>query len=203
MLPARARRLAARLIAWPREKFVSSRPNGAGRAGTSIGVQMSDPEVPRRAKWRETGVTPRREGVGVGRPERLVITAVSPSVAGGAYPSKRAQNDVVEFAAIVVCDGAMEIGAQLRLISPDGQQRTLPLTRGIGYTFSTEVALDQLGVYEFVVDAWIDRAATLRSKITRKQAAGQPTTNEEEELRLPSDAPTSDHISSRVERVVV
>src|SRR3982750_3534668 len=131
MLPARARRLAARLIAWPHEKFVSSRLK---RAGTTIGVQMSDPEVPRRAKWRETGVTPRREGVGVGRPERLVITAVSPSVAGGAYPSKRAQNDVVEFAAIVVCDGAMEIGAQLRLISPDGQQRTVPLTRGIGYT---------------------------------------------------------------------
>src|SRR3954464_6848133 len=135
MLPARARRLAARLIAWPREKFVSSRPNGAGRVGTSIGVQMSDPEVPRRAKWRETGVNPRPEGVSVGRPERLVITAVSPSVAGGAYPSKRVQPDGVAFPAIVVCDGAVEIGARLRLVSPDGRQRTFALTRGIGYTF--------------------------------------------------------------------
>ena len=40
------------------------------------------------------------------RPARLVITRLSPSVAVGAYPSKRVINDIVSFAAIIVCDGA-------------------------------------------------------------------------------------------------
>ncbi|MCU1368056.1 MAG: putative glycanase or glycogenase with amylase domain [Ilumatobacteraceae bacterium] len=137
------------------------------------------------------------------RPERLAITKISPSVSDGAYPTKRVVNDIVEFAVIVVCDGAVEIGVQLRLSDPSGNEQTVPMNRQAGYRFSAEVALTELGSYTWVVDAWIDRAATLRSKIGRKRAVGQPTENEEEELRRLGDHPCSDRITSRIEHVVV
>ncbi|MCU1400467.1 MAG: putative glycanase or glycogenase with amylase domain [Acidimicrobiales bacterium] len=137
------------------------------------------------------------------RPERLVITDISPTVSEGAYPSKRVVNDLVEFGVIVVCDGAVEIGAQLRLTDPNGGEQTVPMNRQAGYRFAAEVALTELGSYTWVVDAWIDRAATLRSKIGRKRAAGQPTDNEEEELRRLGDEPWSDRVTSRIEHVVV
>ena len=56
------------------------------------------------------------------RPGRLIITEVSPSVNDGAYPTKRVLNDIVDIAAIIVCDSHMELGARVVLTSPDGQQ---------------------------------------------------------------------------------
>ncbi len=149
----------------------------------------------------------RGEATGTGetgqRPERLTITAIRPTVSAGTYPAKRVSGDVVHFSATVVCDGHEEIGAELVLTSPHGVQRTVPLHRQLGYKFTTDVALTELGVHRFSVTAWIDRAATLRSKISRKAAAGQPTANEDEELRLLGDEPISDLVSSRTQRIVV
>src|SRR3954452_13819101 len=101
-------------------------------------------------------------GVRMSHPERLTITSVSPSVSAGAYPSKRVQHDIVEISATVVCDSAFVLGAQLRLTQPDDVRTTIALTRDTGYTFSAEVELDQLGLYAFEIDAWIDRAETMR-----------------------------------------
>ena len=143
-----------------------------------------------------------RPGTDAHRPERLTITGVTPSVSEGAYPSKRVVGDVVELAAVVVCDGAVEIGAQVRLTGPSGNEQTVPMSRQTGYRFTTDITLTEMGPNMFVVEAWIDRAATLRSKIARKHAAGQTTLNEEEELRL-LDEPLSDHVTSRVEQITV
>ena len=137
------------------------------------------------------------------RPARLVISRLSPSVADGTYPSKRVINDIVVFEAIIVCDGAAEIGAQVRLSDPAGGERVAPMSRQVGYRFTTEIPVDQLGRYTWVVEAWIDRAATMQSRIARKRAAGQPTANEEEELRRLADDPLSDRVISRAEAIVV
>ena len=137
------------------------------------------------------------------RPERLTITAVRPTVMGGQYPAKRVTGDVVRFSTIVVCDGHESIGAELTLTTPDGHERVVPMVRQVGYQFTADVALTQLGVHEFVIAAWIDRAATLQSKITRKAAAGQPTDNEEIELQQLGADTTSDRVASRPQRIVV
>ena len=84
----------------------------------------------------------------------------------------------------MVYDGSMEIGAQARVTAPDGSVSEHPMTRTEStYTFAAEVLLDDIGVYTFVVDAWVDRAATIQSKILRKRSFGQATTNEEASLR--------------------
>ncbi|MEO6125948.1 MAG: maltotransferase domain-containing protein [Ilumatobacteraceae bacterium] len=137
------------------------------------------------------------------RPPRLAITSVRPTVMAGHYPAKRVVGDIVEFAAIVVCDGHESIAAELVLTSPDGSERIVPMVRRVGYQFVADVALTELGVHEFVISAWIDRAATLQSKISRKAAAGQPTANEEIELGQLGDTPTSDRVDSRLQLIVV
>ena len=144
-----------------------------------------------------------RPGADSHRPERLTITNVSPSVSEGAYPSKRIIDDVVEFSAVVVCDGAVELGARLRLTTPSGDEQFVSMHRQAGYRFTADVAMTELGVHNYAIDAWIDRAATLRSRIARKCAAGQPTTNEEAELERLGDQPLSDHVTSRVEQITV
>ena len=137
------------------------------------------------------------------RPERLVITGLVPSVSAGMYPSKRVVGDIVEIAATVVCDGAVEIAAQVRLTDPVGAQSVVPMSREVGYRFCADVPLTQLGGYTFVVEAWIDRAATMQSRISRKRTAGQPTSNEEEELRQLGNDTTSDRVVSRAEDITV
>jgi len=136
------------------------------------------------------------------RPARLAITKVQPTVSAGDYPSKRVSGDVIELRAIVVCDGAMVLGASASVTSPSGATTVVPMERTTGYEFTCDVSLDALGIYEFTITAWIDRAATLQSKITRKQAAGQVTGNEEAELAALA-APRTDFVSSRTERIVV
>jgi starch synthase (maltosyl-transferring) len=148
------------------------------------------------------------------RPERLAITSISPTVAVDptappsvdgiepAYAAKRVAGDIVEFSAVVVCDGAVEIGAQVRLTDPAGRRQQHPMTRQTGYRFVAEIPLNEVGRYTYVVEAWIDRAATIKSKIARKKLAGQPTENEEIELeRLPE--PFTDLVVSREEPIVV
>ena len=137
------------------------------------------------------------------RPERLAITAVRPTVMAGQYPAKRVLDDIVHFSAIIVCDGHESIAAELELTSPTGVERIVPMVREVGYQFTADIALTELGGYEFAISGWIDRAATLQSKITRKAAAGQPTSNEEIELQQLGDTPTSDRVSSRTQRIVV
>ena len=136
------------------------------------------------------------------RPSRLHMSAIEPRVSDGAYPAKRVAGEVVGLSAIVVCDGPMVIDAEALVMSPDGTQQTYPMTRGTGYRFACNAALDDLGTYEYTITAWIDRAATLQSMIARKQAAGQATTNEEQELAELPHAHT-DHVASPVERISV
>ncbi|MCU1392321.1 MAG: putative glycanase or glycogenase with amylase domain [Ilumatobacteraceae bacterium] len=166
---------------------------------------MSRQEAQRRLRLRQRGTSrpdaDRPEPPS--RPERLAITSIAPSVAEGEYPSKRVLNDVVEFSAVVVCDGAVEISAQLRLTDPWGTQSVHPMTRQTGYRFVVEVALTELGTYSWTVDTWIDRAATLRSRIARKRTAGQSTHNEDEELRRLGDDTVSDRVTSRTEHIIV
>ncbi|HEY4331279.1 MAG TPA: maltotransferase domain-containing protein, partial [Ilumatobacteraceae bacterium] len=137
------------------------------------------------------------------RPERLTITSVAPEVSGGTYPAKHSLDDVVEFSAVIVCDGTFEIGAQLQLTDPSGEVTVIMMNRHPGYKFAADVVLSQLGTYEFVVDAWIDRAATLRSRIARKRAAGQLTANEEDALANVADHPMSDRVHSSPRQVFV
>ena len=135
----------------------------------------------RQIAWRQHHdvAADRSMTAGALKPGRLMITSVAPSVAGG-YPAKRIIGDIVELSAVVVCDGHMELGGRAIVTSPGGSTEEHPLVRQNGYRLAADVVLDQLGSYTFTIEAWIDQAATLESKIARKREAGQDTANEDD-----------------------
>jgi starch synthase (maltosyl-transferring) len=141
------------------------------------------------------------------RPGRLTITSITPvviaSASGDTYAAKRVVGDVVEFSAVVVCDGAAEIGAQVRLTDPIGGEQAVAMTRQLGYRFTAEIPVERVGRYSYVVDAWVDRAATMQSRLDRKRAAGQAVANEEAELRMLGDDTISDRVTSTAAEIVV
>jgi len=135
-------------------------------------------------------------------PARLTVTSVSPTVAGGRYPAKRVVGDVVEVRCAVVVDGAMVLGAQVVHEDPAGAASVVPMARLDGPLFRAEIVVAEAGDHSFRIEAWVDDAATLVSRIERKRAVGQDTWNEEQELeQLPH--PTSEHVASGPYRLVV
>ncbi len=120
--------------------------------------------------------------VATARPSRLTIASVSPSVQHGARPVKRVAGDHVRVRAVVLCDQHMALVVSLRHTLPGGEVINHPMVAVEGPTFATEIALTELGRHEVEVEAWIDHAATLQSRIDRKLAAGLDADLDEREL---------------------
>ncbi|WP_423918047.1 alpha-1,4-glucan--maltose-1-phosphate maltosyltransferase [Frigoribacterium sp. 2-23] len=93
---------------------------------------------------------------------RIPITALSPSVPGGLFPTKAFAGEVVPFAATAFREGHDLIGADLVLTDPAGVQQRYPMTAGIPGTdrWHVEVQLETEGVHEWVVEAYTDDWAT-------------------------------------------
>ncbi len=136
------------------------------------------------------------------RPSRLIIVAFSPSVRGGAYPAKRAAGDHIELSAVVLCDQQMILGVNVQHMEPDGTVHNHPLRSIEGPTFGAEIAVVAVGMHELLVEAWIDHAATLQSRIDRKLAAGLDADLDQQELAGLTER-TSDRTSAGPYRVVV
>ncbi|MEO5898654.1 MAG: maltotransferase domain-containing protein [Ilumatobacteraceae bacterium] len=124
------------------------------------------------------------------RPSRLTIASFSPSVHRGAHPAKRAAGDHVQLAAVVLCDQHMALVVSVQHTTPNGAVVNHPLHLVEGPTYGAEIALVDIGVHEFVLEAWIDQAATLQSRIDRKLAAGLDADLDQQELAELSDRTT-------------
>ncbi|MCU1504082.1 MAG: alpha,4-glucan:maltose-phosphate maltosyltransferase, partial [Ilumatobacteraceae bacterium] len=116
------------------------------------------------------------------RPSRLTIESFTPSVRGGAHPAKRAAGDHVEMRAVVLCDQHMVLGVNVQHTAPDATVTNHPLHPVEGPTFGGEIILTDVGLHQLVVEAWIDHAATLQSRIERKLAAGLDAELDQREL---------------------
>jgi starch synthase (maltosyl-transferring) len=104
---------------------------------------------------------------------RIGIERITPSVDGGRFPAKRIAGELVTVEADILCDGHDKLGAALlwrrkgepawretrmRLVSNDRWQASFPL--------------EQVGLYEFVVEAWRDAFASFRDELAKKHNAG-------------------------------
>jgi len=102
----------------------------------------------------------------------IVVECVSPDVQAGRYPAKRLVGDRLEVGADIFKDGHDILAARVRYASPDGECRTVAMSydqdedRWFG-----SFALDGIGRWSFVVEAWTDRFATWRSGLEKKIAA--------------------------------
>ncbi len=110
------------------------------------------------------------------RPRRVVITHVEPEVEGGRFPAQRIVGDLVTVAADIFADGHEVLAAVVRYRYEKGTAWIeSPMQELENDRWRGEFQVTQVGRYEFMMQAWVDRFATWRRNFQRKVEAGQAT----------------------------
>lgn len=109
-------------------------------------------------------------------PAPVNIASVSPLVDGGATPLKRVVGDVVALRSVIVAPIPQLVGAELCVRAPNERKWSRvplspdPLEPDV---YNGQFRVDQLGRWEYKIEAWVDRAGTWRDELRRRVAAGQ------------------------------
>jgi starch synthase (maltosyl-transferring) len=111
-------------------------------------------------------------------PERIVIQYPSPSVDNGRFAAKRCVGDEVVVEADIFRDGHELLRAMVRYRGPsDKRWHEAEMARvdahlgGVRWAGRFEV--DQVGRWQYTIEAWTDDFGTWRDELERKLAAGQ------------------------------
>src|ERR1700759_3772472 len=88
---------------------------------------------------------------------RVVIEDVQPEVDGGRYAAKRVIGDVVEVTAAIFGDGHDHVAGRL-LYRPASAKKwnAVPFDALVNDMWAASFAVDQLGPWEFTIEAWFD-----------------------------------------------
>ncbi|MBA2384804.1 MAG: DUF3416 domain-containing protein, partial [Actinobacteria bacterium] len=107
-------------------------------------------------------------------PVRIVIQDVQPQIDCGRYPVKRSQGDAVGVSADVFKDGHDVLRAVVRY-RRGGTRKWLeqPLAPVGNDRWEGSFEVPELGRWQFTIEAWVDRYATMLDELDRKLAAGQ------------------------------
>ncbi len=106
---------------------------------------------------------------------QLVIENVAPKLDGGRYPIKRMIGSVIEVSADIFKDGHDLIAARILYRRPgEATSRVAPFN----YRFDPDrwhgsFKADQIGLWQYDVEAWPDRFGTWRSDLGKRLNAGQ------------------------------
>lgn len=106
---------------------------------------------------------------------QVVIENVTPKLDGGRYPIKRVIGNTIEVSADIFKDGHDLIAARLVYRRPgEASSRHAPLT----YRFDPDrwhgsFKVDQIGLWQYDIEAWPDRFGTWRSDLGKRLNAGQ------------------------------
>jgi starch synthase (maltosyl-transferring) len=106
---------------------------------------------------------------------QVVIENVTPKLDGGRYPIKRVIGNVIEVSADIFKDGHDLIAARLIYRRPgEASSHYLPLTYGFDSDrWVGSFKADQIGLWQYDVEAWPDRFGTWRSDLGKRLNAGQ------------------------------
>jgi starch synthase (maltosyl-transferring) len=111
-------------------------------------------------------------------PPRITIEHLGPTVDRGRYPIKRCAGDTVVVAADIFRDGHDVLRACVRHRGPGERRwREEPLhpvdAHHDGVRWEGSFTVEQLGLHEFGVVAWVDHFASWRHELARKLEFGQ------------------------------
>ncbi len=108
------------------------------------------------------------------QPPRIQIQNVEPQIDCGRYPVKRTLGDLVEITADIFKDGHDQLRAVVRY-RPGGTRTWLerPLEFLGNDRWRGDFAVTELGRWQFTIEAWVDRYATLLDELDRKIVAKQ------------------------------
>ncbi|HEV2493736.1 MAG TPA: alpha-1,4-glucan--maltose-1-phosphate maltosyltransferase [Terriglobia bacterium] len=108
------------------------------------------------------------------RPRRVVISHVEPEVEGGRFPAKRIVGDTVVVTADIFADSHDLLAAVVRYRhEKDTSWSEAPMRELVNDRWRGEFRATQVGRYEVMLQAWIDRFATWRRDFQKKVEAGQ------------------------------
>jgi starch synthase (maltosyl-transferring) len=107
---------------------------------------------------------------------QLVIENVAPKLDGGRYPIKRVIGDVIEVSVDIFKDGHDLILAHV-LVRRPGEASSSRATQ-LRYSYDSDrwygsFKADQIGLWQYDVEAWPDRFGTWRSELGKRLNAGQ------------------------------
>ena len=108
-------------------------------------------------------------------PARILIQDVRPQVDCGRYPVKVTQGDPVDVEATIFKDGHDILRAVIRYRSAGSRKWLEQSLEPVGNDrWRGRFEPTTLGRWEFAIEAWVDRYATLLDELDRKLSAGQP-----------------------------
>ena len=104
---------------------------------------------------------------------RIGIERITPSIDGGRFPAKRVAGEEVTVEADILCDGHDQLGVALRWRRVgDHNWRETRMRLLVNDRWHASFPLEQVGLHEFVVEAWRDAFATFRDELGKKHNAG-------------------------------
>ena len=111
-------------------------------------------------------------------PKRIWIQLPEPAVDDGRFPAKRSVDDLITVEADVFRDGHDLLRAVVRYRRPGGSRwhetEMVRIDAHLGgVRWGTEFSVDEIGRWEYTIEAWTDVFGTWRDELARKVAAGQ------------------------------
>ncbi|MEJ7560322.1 MAG: alpha-1,4-glucan--maltose-1-phosphate maltosyltransferase [Pedobacter sp.] len=111
--------------------------------------------------------------------QRVVISHVSPEIDNGQFPGKTAVNETIIISADIYSDGHDELSASVYIRKVSQKKWTeIPLKFISNDHWTINLIPDQVGIYEFRIEAWIDHYKTWKHGLVKKKGAGQDITVE-------------------------
>ncbi len=112
-------------------------------------------------------------------PSRVVIENVRPQVQGGRFPIKRTVGERVEVTVDVFADGHDALaGIILYRRAGEAGWRETPLQEEVNDHWHGRFDVQEMGRYEYTVQAWVDHFASWRRDFKKKADAGQELLND-------------------------
>jgi starch synthase (maltosyl-transferring) len=105
---------------------------------------------------------------------RVQIESVQPKLNGGRFPIKRIIGDTVSVEADIFVDGHNELSAVL-LCRPEGQAEwsEAPMAHSVNDRWSGEFKVNQIGFWNYTIEAWIDHFKSWQRDLKKRVEAEQ------------------------------
>nr|VFJ99274.1 MAG: alpha-1,4-glucan:maltose-1-phosphate maltosyltransferase [Candidatus Kentron sp. LFY] len=110
--------------------------------------------------------------------QSVIIENITPRVDGGRYAIKRELGDVITVSAGIYRDGHDKLTAVLRYRKKGGKWTTVPMMQGENFEWTTSFAPEEIGRYEYTIEAWPNVFRTWLDEVTKKHAAGVDVSSE-------------------------
>ena len=106
--------------------------------------------------------------------QRVIISNVSPEIDKGQFPAKAAVNEPITVTADIFSDGHDEISASLYIRRVNQRRWTeFPMHFVSNDHWNIRLVPDEIGLYEFRIEGWVDHYRTWKNGLIRKREQGR------------------------------